>query len=214
MPNFTEPELRQRYCEAMGSDLGEVFHQLMQEAAWLHLKWNEYIALFANATRVNQLNRAAPGFFRMVEETWSDDLILHICRMTDKGNDVLTVRLIPKLVTVALRDEVNSRLRRLTAAVDFARDWRDRRIAHRNIALALDRSAEPLSVADKAAFTGAIEAIDELLHFVDHHFTNAERVMYDHLDTLGGAQSVLDIVERGLRDRDRQFTLPPPGSPY
>ena len=120
MPNFTEPELRQRYCEAMGSDLGEVFHQLMQEAAWLHLKWNEYIALFANATRVNQLNRAAPGFFRMVEETWSDDLILHICRMTDKGNDVLTVRLIPKLVTVALRDEVNSRLRRLTAAVDFA----------------------------------------------------------------------------------------------
>ena len=141
MPNYTEPELRQRYCEAMGSDLGEVFHQLMQEAAWLHLKWNEYIALFANATRVNQLNRAAPGFFRMVEETWSDDLILHICRMTDKGNDVLTVRLIPKLVTVALRDEVNSRLRRLTAAVDFARDWRDRRIAHRNIALALDRSA-------------------------------------------------------------------------
>ena len=41
--------------------------------------------------------------------------------MTDKGNDVLTVRLIPKLVTVALRDDVNSRLRRLVAAVDFAR---------------------------------------------------------------------------------------------
>jgi len=214
MPDYTEPELRQRYCEAMGSDLGDVFHQLMQEAAWLHLKWNEYVALFANAHKVHQLNRAAPGFFRMVEETWSDDLILHICRMTDQGNDVLTVRLIPKLVTVALRDDVNSRLRTLIAAADFARDWRDRRIAHRNIALALDRSAEPLSVADKQAFTRAIEAIDELLHFVDHHFTNAGRVMYDHLDTLGGVQSVLDIVERGLRDRDRQFTLPPPGTRY
>jgi hypothetical protein len=70
----------------------------------------------------------------------------------------------------------------------------------------------PLSVADKQAFTGAIEAIDELLHFVDHHFTNTERVMYDHLDTLGGVQSVLDIVARGLRDRERQFTLPPPGA--
>jgi hypothetical protein len=189
----------------MGNNLGEVFHQLMQEAARLHLKWNEFVALFADEHVVNQLNRAAPGFFGMIEETWSDDLILHICRMTDQRNDVLTVWLIPKRVKVALKDDVNSLILRLDAAAAFARDWRDRRIAHRNLALVLDRSAEPLSPADKQAFTGAIQAIDDLLHFVDHHFTRAERVMYDHLDMLGGAQSIRGIVDRGLRDRDREF---------
>jgi hypothetical protein len=33
--------------------------------------------------------------------------------------------------------------------------------------------------------------------------------MYDHLDILGGSNSVLDIIERGIRDRDREFEFIP-----
>ena len=71
MTHHTEPELKQRYCDAMGAELGEVFHHLMQETAFLHLKWNEYERLFgASAEQIALLNRAAPGFFWLVQDSW------------------------------------------------------------------------------------------------------------------------------------------------
>ena len=51
----------------------------------------------------------------------------------------------------------------------------------------------------------------DLLHFVDNHLTRAR--FYGHLDIRGGAKSILDIVERGLRDRDWQFEFTP-NKPY
>jgi hypothetical protein len=71
MTDYAEPELKQRYRDVMGNELGEVFHHLMQEAAFLHLKWNEYLTLFGTGPeRVDLLNKAAPGFFHLVQDSW------------------------------------------------------------------------------------------------------------------------------------------------
>ena len=51
----------------------------------------------------------------------------------------------------------------------------------------------------------SIKAIDDLMHFVDHHFTKADPVMWEHLDLLGGAVALHDIVRRGLRDREERL---------
>jgi hypothetical protein len=159
------------------------------------------------------LNRAAPGFFWMVQVNWWNDILLHICRMTDERTGVLSVLRLANLVKVGLRDEVKARLTRVEAATKSARDTRDRYIAHRNIDVMLDRAARPLADTDREAIFAAIQAIDDLLHFVDNHFTQAGPIMYGHLDIRGGAKSILDIVERGLRDRDRQFEFTP-NKPY
>ena len=45
-------------------------------------------------------------------------------------------------------------------------------------------SITPSSVAD---VNGAIAAIDDALHFIDHHFTKRVPTMYEHLDILGGS---------------------------
>jgi hypothetical protein len=210
MTDYTEPQLKQRYRDVMGNELGDVFHHLMQEAAFLHLKWNEYIILFGTGPeRVDLLNRAAPGFFHLVQDSWWDDLLLHISRMTDDRTDVLTVKRLPKLVQAAIRDEVHARLDVLDKAAKFARDLRNRHIAHRNIDIALKRAVVPLPSSSREQVRGAIQALDRLLHFVEYHFLNTEPTFYDHLDALGGSESVLDIIRRGLRDRDRQFGLGP-----
>jgi hypothetical protein len=131
MTDYTEPQLKQRYRDVMGNELGEVFHNLMQEAAFLHLKWNEYLALFGTGPeRVDLLNKAAPGFFHLVQDSWWDDLLLHVSRMTDDRNDVLTVKRLPRLVQVAIRDEVHARLGVFDKAAKFARDLRNLHIAH------------------------------------------------------------------------------------
>ena len=194
---------------AMGPELGEVFHHLMQDAARLHLKWNEFDAIFSGSDQIKRLNRSASGFFWLVQNAWWNDMLLQICRMTDDGTDVLSVRRLSKLVKVALRDEIKARLQKIDRATVAVRDLRDRYIAHRNIDDVLERSVRPLPDPDRTTVLNAIRTIDELLHFVDHHFTRSGPILYDYLDILGGADSILDIVDRGLRDRDRQLGFDP-----
>jgi hypothetical protein len=42
----TPEENLQHYNETMGADLGSVFHRLLNDCTWLHLKWNEFVELF------------------------------------------------------------------------------------------------------------------------------------------------------------------------
>ena len=51
----------------------------------------------------------------------------------------------------------------------------------------------------------ALETIDDLLHAIEHHFLTTNPTYYDSIDNPGGVNSLLDIVERGLRRRDAQF---------
>jgi hypothetical protein len=134
-------------------------------------------------------------------------LLLHISRLTDARSDVLTVQRLPNLVKIAIPGEVQSRLDAVLEAADFARDLRNRHIAHRSIDVALARPATPLPPASRESLINAILSVDRLLHFVEHYLLNTEPTLYDHLDSRGGWSSLLDIVQRGLQDRDRQFAV-------
>ena len=109
MANFlTAEEQRQECIQQMGDTLGCQFHALWQEVAWLYSKWAEYLELFGTSPfRVELLNSAAPGFFRIVQDTLWEDTILHIARLTDRpesfGKANLTIRRLPGLVDDAIR---------------------------------------------------------------------------------------------------------------
>jgi hypothetical protein len=76
----------------------------MQDAARLHLKWNEFLALFAvGPAQIDTLNKAAPGFFYLVSEAWWSGLILHLFRMTDSNKKVLSLVTLSKLLPAAIR---------------------------------------------------------------------------------------------------------------
>src|SRR6266496_1267585 len=96
----TADEAKADNVRRMGKQLGELYHALWQEAAWLHIKWEEYISLFGTKpSRVELLNRAAPSFFRFVEDSLWEDMTLHVARLTDppksKGRANLTIQLLP-----------------------------------------------------------------------------------------------------------------------
>jgi hypothetical protein len=199
-------DLKQRYIDAMRSELGEFFHHLMQEAARLHLKWNEYEALFnAGPEKIANMNRAAPGFFWLAQNAFWHDIILSICRISDNGSMALSVKRLPRMTKVALRDELNALVKKLEDAAAPARNARDRYIAHLEFGVIRDQKVHAAIIPEREAILNAIKAIDDLLHFVDNHFTKAGRTLYEHLDILGGASSIHDIVRRGLRDRDERF---------
>jgi AbiU2 len=76
---LTAEQVRSEAIAAMGSPLGETYHSLSDEVAWLHLKWNDFRELFANRDTVDLLNSAAPAYFHELQrQTW-EDVLLHLC---------------------------------------------------------------------------------------------------------------------------------------
>lgn len=188
----------------MGSEAGEAFAELMQDAAHLHLKWNEFVALFAvGPTRIDTLNEAAPGFFYLVSEAWWNGLILHIFRMTDSNRKGLSLVTLTKLLPAAIRGGYEPKLKLALAASRFAHDLRHADIGHRNRQVAL--RVKPVPRSSREQIRNAITAIDDALQFVHHHYTGHEAPIYDHLDMQGGSGSILWVVRRGLKARDDDF---------
>jgi hypothetical protein len=172
MAQHTSDELAQVFGAGMGPELGPLFHKLWLECAALHLKWGEYVALFGTGqSRVDVLNKAAPVFAHVVESVLREDVLLHICRLTDApfpkrrtGQHRLTVNRLRPLVAEPLREHVRRLAEVAASKAGFARDWRDRHIAHRDLLLALNPDgAKPLAAATGQAISEAIEAIAAVL---------------------------------------------------
>jgi hypothetical protein len=195
-------ETKANYVRLMGTQAGEAFAELMQDAARLHLKWNEFKALYVgSARRIEAMNKSAPGFFFLTQNSWWNDIILHIFRMTDDDRRVLSI---PKLsVPPELADGFKDKLATLKTSTRFAHTLRNEYIAHRNREVALQ--VRPIPASSVQQIETAIVAIDDALHFIDHHFTNRAPTMYTHLDILGGSESVIWIVRRGLKARDEDL---------
>jgi hypothetical protein len=205
-------EVKQRYMTAMGKDLGQLFYLLWNECAWIHWKWSENVILFGSKPeRVDLLNQTAPAFFKLVQDVMWDDVLLHLCRLTDRakscGKDTLTLQRLPSLVSPAMRNDVHSRLQEAIRKSEFARDWRNRHIAHRDLSHALNKHAEPLAPASRRTVKDAIDAIVHLLHYVEEQHCGST-TFYEGISPLGNAESLLCVLRDGVNaDSSRRQRL-------
>ncbi len=209
MTHRTAEQVEQMYLEALGPDLGPTFHRLMNECTWLHWKWGDYVALFgSNPERIELLNKAAGAFFRVVQDSLWEDVLLHISRLTDPpksaGKDNLSITRLPTLVVPELRVEIDKLLSECLAASAFARDWRMRHIAHKDLALALElHGAEPLAHASRLLVREALDALARLLNAVESHYLKSELAF--SLGAPDGALALLYVIRDGLDARTRRY---------
>ncbi len=146
----TAEEVKKAHLEAFGPDLGPLYHALEDEVTWFHAKWLEYRKLFAKSEkRIELLNETAGFFFRVVQDVLWDDVLLHIARLTDPAKHGRFENLtLPRLAKGFKNTEIGPEFCQLVDLVEsraeFAREWRNRRIAHRDLPLALDLKAQPL----------------------------------------------------------------------
>lgn len=204
---MSEEDVAREYLVRLGPDLGALFHHLRNQTIWLNWKWREYTTLFgSSASRIDLLNRAAPSFCRVVQDSLWEDTLLHISRLTDPpqsfGKDNLTVARLPALVESEIRSAVDAQLEVVRARAEFARDWRKRHIAHRDLALAMNKPALPLAPASRLLVAEAIEAINVLLNIIDGHYRKSETYFAGGL-TMGNAETLLHVLRDGL-DAEKQ----------
>ena len=188
----------------MGEELGELYTALWQQLTWLHRKWGDYVALFGTKPeRLEVLNSVAPDFFGTVQTALWEDALLHLARITDSprsaGKPNLTFRRLPESIDrEPLRLQVQELLDAALVATDFARDWRNRRIAHRDLSLALARPTEPLKTASRAGVNEALTSLNSVLNAISQSYLDSTTMFEFAQDPVpGGATSMLYYLRAG-----------------
>ncbi len=206
---LTAEDVRREAVAAMGSQLGEVYHLLSDQVSWLHLKWDTLCELFANRETVDLLNSAAPAFFHELQRQMREDIFLHLCRVTDPpisgGKSNLTLRRLPGLVSNrSMRLKLEAMVDNAVKGTAFARDWRNRRLAHTE----LSRS-QPLASASRKQAEDALDAIRKVMNQLEQTYLS-KTVSYQHtIPDLGGVASLIAVIRKGVDTRraDREAKI-------
>lgn len=197
-------EVKRYHIKMMGEPLGSLYHALLNELAWLHTKWREYIELFGTTpSRIDLMNQASGLFFRVVQVSLWEDTILHIARLTDPpisaGKKNLTIKRLPDLIEeMTLKARLSELIDLAVKKADFSRDWRNRHIAHQDLDLALSNGAQPLKSASRAKVKEALSSVTDVLNELSTHYMDST-TLFERISGSGGAVSLLHVLEDGLR---------------
>jgi hypothetical protein len=206
MSSQTAEQAKALYVEKMGEVLGSQFAALWQEIAYAHLKSNEFIELFGtDRSRIDLMNKTASGFFHMLQRALWEDAMLHIARITDSpksvGKSNLTIRSLPELIDdEGTKTAVKHLIEVALSKASFCREWRKRHIAHRDLALALKASAEPLPQSDIDRMKKALAALADVLNKVQQHYTGGG-TPFGAITNLHGATALLSALDETVKVR-------------
>jgi hypothetical protein len=160
------------------------------------------------------LNASAGGFFVMLEATMWEDLILHVCQLTDQPTNEgrgrrerLSILRLTAGVDPAIHDRVRGLVSKAIKTTKFARAARDRHIAHRDLRLALKQRAQPLKAASRKDMGQAIDAIGAVLNAVETHYRGSETAYEHSVAAPGDAEALLHVLREGLEAMDEEMRL-------
>ncbi len=198
----TAQEAKAECIRLMGDELGTIYAALWQEVAWVHRKWSNYVTLFGSKeSRVDLLNDAAPAFCKLVQDSLWENVLLHIARLTDPPETAkkqnLTVQRISALVAQPdLKISVDLKVQAALQASLFARDWRNRRLAHSDLDLKISEEAKPLELASRQRVKLALTELSNVLNTVAAEYLDST-TFFDIENT--DALSLLYVIDDGLR---------------
>jgi hypothetical protein len=231
MTEHSAEEVEADRLSTLGPTLGPFFHALDNEITWLHAIWQQYRHLYAVPETVELLNETAAFFFHMNQEMMLRDVILNIARLTDRpesmGKANLTLRRLAATIEEAAGprpepgqpDSRNPRILavadRVTVLVDqalersaFSRDWRNRNLAHKDLALALGKGAAPLDPVSREMIGQALAAMAAVMNEVNAHYWSGLHTMYEAFIAHNDAEALTYHLSEAIElERKRRAPL-------
>lgn len=197
----SEDEIKDGYVTSMGEDLGPAFFQLYRKLVELHIVWQQYRQLYgSDEETVHLLNRTAGLFFKIIQDELWDSVLLGISRMTDPhstgGRKNLTIHSLPLLITdLGLQAELHDLCKAATDNAAFAREHRNKRIAHQDHGYTTDRSSNPLNGVSRERVESMLESLRKVMNRLDLHFRDTT-VMYDTFVDESGARLLVSKLRK------------------
>jgi hypothetical protein len=199
----TQEEILAARQASMGAELGELHFLLWKEVVDLHLRWNVYRKLFAGSQdRFDLMNATAPRFFVDLNHLMWHDVLLHLARITDPPSSVgktnLTIRAFEsKISEPDLSSDVHQLVEEARRKTEFARDWRNRHLAHRDMERAKNPKVEKLAAASRAHVEDALGAIRAVLDCVQLHYEGSQTHYQGALAAGGGTEALMYFLRKG-----------------
>jgi hypothetical protein len=209
-------EVQAEHLRALGAKAGSFYSALYGEVAWIHVKWKQYRGLFEDPANVATLNRSAGFLFGVLQDVLWREVVLHVARLLDPprsaGKETLTLRRLPQMLrdqavprNQGLAKDVAALVKEAQKRAEFARDWRNRILAHRDLAHALNPSARPLESASREKMEKVLEAMRAVLNKVEKHYWD-NHVMFEVPSTpAGDARALLSRLARANREEDERI---------
>ena len=209
MAYYSAEEAKQKLIDELGEDFGNDLNYLKDSYLNMRVSWRFYRSLFGNNKEtIDLLNSVSGIFFRYIEQALFEQTILGLCRLTDpieigkgaKAKKNLTYRMLeeylPEGYICAVYVEKLEAVKELGA---FARDWRNRRIAHSDYQVI--RGESELDEASRKSVQNLLDAIGDLLQFIYQHILHSDILLETTLplsDEITFLEHLYDAsIERG-----------------
>jgi hypothetical protein len=93
---MTDPEMKAKYLQVMGPNLGLLFHELEIEAWRLRSNRSEFHELSNRSDeRLELLNRIASNFLARIQAMLVESAMMLLCFLTDRQKSALSFRRLP-----------------------------------------------------------------------------------------------------------------------
>ena len=189
------------------SPLLDLFKYLDRELMRLYVLWADYQDLYLrDEQRVEVLNRTAQSFFGQCQYLLRNDIFLSLARMTDPlesaGKENLTLyrieHLLPAEFPTDIREDIKGKIKAIVEDTRPIRDWRNRRLAHNDLALTLDYSANPLPGVTRETVDHILFMVGECLNPIRRHFDKST-TWYSVTQRQGGADRLVHHLQNALK---------------
>ena len=185
--------------------LQDIFEYLWQETVSLHIHWELYLDLYGDRKKVDVLNATVPSVFQLIEENLRANLTVSFGRLTDpsktgKKDNLSLTQLVESLAAHCDDRFVRSAEQRLADIKSQCKPitaHRNRRVAHNDLATAINYNENPLPGIGQSRITEALKMIAALMNSVQMYFQNGE-TGYEHAIQRGTGKDLIFLLEQAL----------------
>lgn len=212
---MTDDELRDEYVRAMGPRLGLLCSELQNDFVWLQRKWSNFQELYGKGQeRIDLLNRAASNFFYFLHRLLFEDAMLHLCRLSDPpktklrsgDRENLSVLAVAGMITdPVLKALVRTETIQVRKSCEFARKWRNRRLAHTDMIHRGKGRGLALPAVTSNDIEGALESIKNLLTLVEDHYDLPRTVL---ASDPWGAEALVRYLKKADQAIENEYQQP------
>ena len=200
---------------AMPIELRQVYEQLWQEVAGLHSRWALYCQLFAvSESQVDFLREMAPSFFGVLQNTFRDDILMALSRITDPSRTgkkenlsfLLLAERIDSSAYPMLRQRVDELLEKIVTDCTPFRDLRNRSLAHRDLPTALAYHPNPLPGISRGMIDDALRMTRVLMNAIQVEFDRSETA-FEHIIQRGHGKDIIFYLEQAKEYQTYKYEI-------
>jgi hypothetical protein len=184
------------YDPALPEDIRKMFMWLYQDVAALHSKWIFYVELFSSEENTGLMSELARSSFHIIEESLRSDMTISICRLRDQveygRHRRLSLRtLVQHCGGIGNVDEL---LRDFLEACEPVHQYRNRRIAHNDLATTIEPHDNPLPGIGRGQIDRILELASAILNTIYQNYVDSE-LAFAHPMLIGGADALIHYLK-------------------